>query len=475
MLHSKFGIKEFGNVDLGDRRLDRRLIKMANAAVRKPKQGFPRMMSSDAELEATYRFFNNPRITPEKILASHTECTSSRCKEHSKVWIAHDTTEFRFGGESQREGLGKIKGMSAGFSGHFSLAVVPGEARDTLGLLNVELVNDTKKIGMRSVKARREASDRQSKRWEDGVVRSTELLGNKCQGIHIMDREADSYPLWAFMVEGKQDFVIRVSWNRKIVCEQTNINKLFDLLDESDREPWVLKRSVRISARGRPVGNPKYKKRHPKRHARNATLGIRAMPVTVKRTLAGGEDTPESLDLQVVRIREIKPPKDQVPIEWHLITTLPIDTEEQLAQIVDAYRGRWIIEEYFKALKTGCSFEKRQLESYDALTLALALLSPVAWRLLRLKTLNRESPTLPASKVMTRTQLEILKEVARDPLPDNPTVEDVLFAVARLGGFLKHNKTPGWQTIGNGFHELLSMEMGWYVREQTKIWKRSDQ
>ncbi len=76
---------------------------------------------------------------------------------------------------------------------------------------------------------------------------------------------------------------------------------------------------------------------------------------------------------------------------------------------------------------------------------------------------------------MTRAQLEILKEIARDPLPDNPTVADVLFAIARLGGFLKHNKSPGWQTIGNGFHELLSMEMGWDLREQSKIWKRSDQ
>lgn len=468
MLHSKFGREEYGKVDLGDRRLDKRLIKMANAALRRPNQGFPQMMGSDAELEATYRFFNNPRVTPKKILASHYKCTSSRCKEQSKIWIAHDTTEFRFGGESQRKGLGKIKGLSAGFQGHYSMAVVPGEARDTLGLLNVELVNDTKKIGMRSVKARREASNRQSKRWEDGVERCAKLLGNKCHGIHLMDREADSYPLWAFMVERKQDFVVRVSWNRKIVCEQTNINKLFDLLDQKNEEPWVLKRSVQISARACPPGDSKYKKRHPKRPARKATLGIRAMPVTVKRTVAGGEYTPESLDLQVVRVCEINPPKDQPPIEWHLITTLPIETKEQIAEIVDAYRGRWIIEEYFKALKTGCSFEKRQLESYDALTLALAMLSPVAWRLLRLKTLNRESPTIPASKIMTRAQLEILKEIARDPLPDNPTVADALFAIARLGGFLKHNKSPGWQTIGNGFHELLSMEMGWHMREQCK-------
>ncbi len=197
------------------------------------------------------------------------------------------------------------------------MAIVPGEVRDTLGLLNVELVNDTKKIGMRSVKARREASNRQSKRWEDGVERCAKLLGNKCQGIHLMDREADSYPLWAFMVERKQDFVVRVSWNRKIVCEQTNINKLFDLLDEKNKEPWVLKQNVQISARACPPGDAKYKKRHPKRPARKATLGIRAMPVTVKLTLAGGEDTPESLDLQVVRVCEINPPKGLPPIEWH--------------------------------------------------------------------------------------------------------------------------------------------------------------
>jgi hypothetical protein len=468
MLHTKFSKEEFGAANLGDKRLDKRLEKMASAAMRKPNWGFPRMMESDAELEATYRFFNNPRITPEKILKSHFQSSAKRCQEYSKLWILHDTTIFKFGGESHREGVGKVKGQAEGFHGHFSMAVVPDKSRDTLGLLDVSLINDTGRIGLRSPRERREAPDRQSKRWEDGVENSASRVGKNTSLVHVMDRECDSYPLWNWMVEQKHDFVIRVSWNRKVKTDN-GLTKMFDLLNEKMDEPWLLHRTVRISKRGRPVGNPKYKKKFPARKSRVVALGIRAMPVAPKHNGYCGEKAADYLSLNIVHVQEINPPDGETPIEWHLMTTLPVDTEEQVSEIVDAYRGRWLIEEYFKALKTGCSFQKRQLESYHALTLSMAVLAPVAWKLLRLKTFHREAPDTPARKVLTAAQLIILKNIAKDPFPDNPTVQDAYYAIARLGGFLKHNKSPGWQTLGQGFEELLMIEIGWNLQ------KRSDQ
>ena len=238
------------------------------------------------------------------------------------------------------------------------MAVLPEESRDTLGLLNVSLINDTDRIGLRSPNERREASDRQSRRWEDGVANAASIVGNKSQLVHVMDRECDSY------------------------------------------------------------------------------------------------------------LQELDTPEGEVPVEWHLMTTLPVDTPEQVVEVVDTYRGSWMIEEYFKALKTGCSFQKRQLESYHALTLAMAVLAPVAWIMLRLKTLQREAPDLPATKVLTRTQLIIPREIARDPFPENPTVKDAFFAIARKGGFLKHNKSPEWQTPGAGFEKLLIMESAGFLKER---------
>jgi DDE family transposase len=74
----------------------------------------------------------------------------------------------------------------------------------------------------------------------------------------------------------------------------------------------------------------------------------------------------QELTLNVVRVWEPKPPRGAPAVCWMLYTSEPIDTAEQLLTIVDQYRSRWVIEEFFKALKTGCAFEKRQLESYRA-------------------------------------------------------------------------------------------------------------
>src|SRR5882762_3222479 len=93
---------------------------------------------------------------------------------------------------------------------------------------------------------------------------------------------------------------------------------------------------------------------------------------------------PTSLSLQVVEVREVNPPENEIPIVWRIITTEPVDTEEQVAAVVDAYRQRWLVEEFFKAVKTGCRYEQLQLESLRALLIALSIEVAVAWRLLLL-------------------------------------------------------------------------------------------
>jgi hypothetical protein len=143
-----------------------------------------------------------------------------------------------------------------------------------------------------------------------------------------------------------------------------------------------------------------------------------------------------------------------------LYTTEPIDSAEQLIAVDDHYRSRWLIEEFFKALKTGCSIEKRQLESYAALSLALAVFLPVAWRLLLARSLSRKVPDAPATIVATETQLHLLRhKLNLGALPE--TAEQVTLAIAKLGGHLKRNGPPGWLTLGRGFESLLLMQAGW--------------
>ena len=129
--------------------------------------------------------------------------------------------------------------------------------------------------------------------------------------------------------------------------------------------------------------------------------------------------------------------------------------------MVDFYRARWVIEEYFKALKTGCSLEKRQLETKDSLLNALAVFLPIAWHLLLLRSLAHVAPELPASTVLSETHLLILRARPKLKLSEQPSLEEVLWAIAALGGHKKYNGPPGWQTLGAGFERLRALGEGW--------------
>ena len=162
------------------------------------------------------------------------------------------------------------------------------------------------------------------------------------------------------------------------------------------------------------------------------------------------------------------PNGSEPPVDWVLATTEPIDSVAEIERIVDTYRSRWVIEEFFKALKTGCEFEKRQLESEHTLSNALGLLVPIAWQMLLLRSLSRSDETAPASDVLTETQVNVLAAFS-PKFPTRPTVRQAMLAIAGMGGHIKNNGEPGWIVIGRGFQHLLVLEAGW------KAAKRSDQ
>jgi hypothetical protein len=452
-MQEDFAEREFGGAELGDGRLSSRLVRMAAAALAKPGASLPEMMGTDAELEATYRFLNHPRIEPEQVLAPHVRRTVERCSARPLVVVAHDTTDLMFGGESERENLGRVRNKKAGFEAHMSIAVEPGrEARHMLGVLEVQRVNghtsDRSGPGGRSLNG--------DDRWFHGVRSTQVFLGGVVEAVHVMDRASDSYQLWARMVAAGYRFVCRLSKNRKLAPTL----KLFEHLADLAEQPAQLHRRVVLSRRGKQRGSV-LRKSHPARDRRNAQLEVRASRVAIPMPdYCRGQNVPPELQLNIVHVREVNTPEGCDPVDWKFITTEPIDEEQLLADIVDAYRARWVIEEYFKALKTGCAIEKRQLESYEGLAMVLALLAPVAWRLLQLRALAEAQPDRPAADALTPLQLRILRVKSRDPFPDNPTVADACFAVARLGGFLKHNRRPGWQVLARGFHDLLLMEEG---------------
>lgn len=449
---------EFSGANLGDVRLSKRLVKIAEAVSRSPGAGLPQVMEDDAALEATYRFLGNEQVTADAILAPHVAQTVKRCSGFREVLAVHDRTSFHFGGEKWRDEMGYMPSGKQGFFGHFTLAVVPGENREVLGVVGVSgIFRAPPKKGRRKRHVGlTETNDR--RRWMDQAFEVSETIGTVADVIHIMDREADIYWLMAGLKEEGQRFVIRSHKDRNILDDDAARTK-----DSLNNAMFVMEREVALSSRHNHFTGV-HARMHPDRDARVARLGVFVREITLQRSRKD-EDQPESLTLNLVLVRELEPADAASAVEWVLLTTEPIKTKRQVEKIVDAYRSRWVIEEYFKALKTGCAYEKRQLESRHALMNALAVFAPCAWRLLQLRTISRQDEDRAASDVLSATQLQILQALKRTRLLKNSTVKDAMYAIAKLGGHLQRNGPPGWLTLGRGFDKLLTLELGWLARE----------
>jgi len=449
--------RELADADLGDARLNRRLGALATSLADRAGEGFPQALD-DAELEAAYRFFGNERVTPEAIYAPHFRQSAKRASGHKDVLVVHDTSQFEFNGDSPRAGLGRLVNPGQGFFGHFTLAVAADGTREPLGLLAVETIF---RLDKAKPKSQRRSSDSrgESARWPRGIEAAEQLLAGATRAIHVMDREADSYPILACLHDAGRSFVIRAFQDRVLAGAEE-----LHLKDAAKAAKRSFEREVPLSRRPKIPGAPG--KRHPARAGRVARLSFSSTTIEIPRTSKAKRSSSSSIILNVVYVVERRPPPGEAAVEWFLLTDLPSKTPDQIAFVVDCYRGRWMIEEYFKALKTGCQYEKRQLESAHSLLNAMAVLAPVAWRLLLLRHLARHSPERSATAALTSVQLDVLRAVAKRPLPARPSVKEAMLAVAGLGGHLPRNGDPGWLVLGRGMHDLLLLELGWRARAE---------
>jgi len=460
---------EFEGVDFGDERLERRLMVLVSALERRPESSLAKVSKTVAEREAAYRFVENRRVDSWAMLGPHRAATADRCRAAGTVYVVSDTTEFTFSGAARGKKLGRIQGGRRGFLGHVALAVSSDGARRPLGVLGLNtIVRSGAPLPHRN-KRQEEGAPRESTKWGE-MVDEVEGVLKGVPAIHVMDREADIYELLSDMISQKRRFVIRAGKERSLIGDE----KLFGALPHA---PVLLEREVKLSARLKPRGTTKGRGL-PVRQGRPARLAISSRTVTLNRPKRCDAKHPETLAVNLVHVFEISPPDDQPPVEWILLTSEPVETDKHVAAVVDAYRARWTIEEYFKALKTGCSYEGRELRSVHTLTNMLGLLAVIAWRLLLLRAVEREAPETPASNVIDPLLLEALAARLKDikepkPLPAQPTVADVMRGVARLGGHHKSNGPPGWQLLWYGFQDWLLWAAGFIAAKSTTYYDHS--
>lgn len=448
----------FRRADLGDARLVRRAVGLAQALAEAPDLSLPKVWATAAELQAGYDFLRSPRTDFTDLMEPVQHFVREQALAERSVLVLHDTTD-NVCPSAEPEEVGFLQTGKAGFFIHHALCLSTKDRRP-LGVVWSQLWGRPS----RAVRSQKLTSsqlskldERESDRWLEGVTEA-QLWTEGCEEvIHVMDREADSFRLFQHMQSIGADFVVRLR-NERALKEGRQLSEAL-----SDA-PVRLKRLVSLSTKAaKTIPRVMYKGRA----AREAELTVRSASVALRVPQFLGKKT-EPVEVNVVQVLEENPPEGCTPIAWVLATTLPIDTKAHVERVIDIYRTRWMIEEFHKALKTGCMFEKRHLESFNAITTLLALCYPVACELLRVRSRARQTG-LPAADVLRKSQLDCLRAHPKArKFSADPTAQEVLEVIAALGGHQKHNGPPGWQSLAAGYVKLHEFERGWLAAHASR-------
>lgn len=459
---------EFSDLVLPDRRLSERVRSFVASAWQNPASSLPSMLQDAAGLEGAYRLVNNSRVTFAALQESHRARTVERIRGSNCVVVAHDTTDIETPYAAPEE-VGYLNTGRAGYRTHISLAlcVEPNRPPRPLGVLSAQASFQSRAPGKPKKPTKRQAmvqsQDKAYLRWERGIEACVDVLGDGADIIHVADREADSYALFCKVLEVGHGCVFRLRNDRtaRLADDEVMDDEWSSLSVIASEFEGSFERDVPLSKRG-DKGIVSRAKAHPPREARCALLRYSAAAIELKRPRnLPTAQYPESLDLSLVRVWEPSPPAGETAVEWLLLTTESCETPAEILRVVDIYRARWVIEDFFKALKTGCLLEERQFESRHALLNLLALFLPIAVHLLLLRTYARDTPDAPASDVLSPLQLIVLRHLSHRPIPDDPTAAQALWALAGLGGHIANNGWPGWQVLGRAFVRLSQSLRTW--------------
>jgi len=442
---ASFGQIHFGGLELGDGRVNHRIVELADILLAADADSWPDKFAEPADYRAFQRIVNRPQATHNTVRATHTNVTLQRMDESGRtVLILHDTTELDYSGRSTL-GLGPIgNGGGRGWECHNSLAVDP-DTRSVIGLANQILHRrpNPQVTKTEGVANKRNRANRESRLWWRGV----EAIGDTRTGttwIHVCDRGADTFEFLSQMVDAKRSFVIRSKSNRALETNDTP-SKLHDVLRlKSATIGW---RGVARSGDGR--------SRDVKLEACWSEVVLR--PPHVRR----GDHRRLGVRMWAIRVWEVDVPVGEEAVEWMLLTDQALTDAESVRRVVGYYQCRPIVEEYHKALKSGCGVEKLQQRSRSALEAAVGITSVLAVGLLGLRDLARDESRReePASSVVGVRCVTVLSVWRLGVAEPNWSVKDFVWALGRLGGHMNRpsDGMPGWQTLWRGLRKLRQM------------------
>lgn len=414
-----------------------------------PDASIPQATGSWDKTKGAYRFMDNPRVTPIKILEPHYEATKSRIGEEEVVLAVQDTSYLNFTHHPETKGLGTIATDPSlrGIVLHSTLAFTP--QRTPLGLIHqLAWIRPPEEYGKKHQRYKKSIHQKESRKWL-ASLEATEKIQKESPGtllINIGDREADIYELFLQAASGHCHLLVRAAWDRRV--------------EHPEKYLWSY-----LQAQPRAASLTVTIPRKDKKPERIATVEVRFAPVTLK-SPRNNQSSEPSLKVRAVYVNELSPPEGEEPLSWLLLTTLKAESLEEAIQYVEYYAVRFSIELFHKVLKSGCRIEKHQLKTAERLIRCLAIDSVVAWRVMFLTMLGREVPDLPCTVLFEEHEWKALYCFAhhtQKPPENPPSLGETVNLVAQLGGFLsrKSDGHPGVQVLWRGMKILSIISGAW--------------
>ncbi len=402
--------EEMGQTDLGDKRLNDRLVSLCDRFSESPESPINQACKDWAETKAAYRFFQNQDVEAADIIETHRKKTAERAKPYKTILAIQDTSYFIYTSHTKTKGLGAMslkkhveKIFSNGLVMHACLAVTTDGV--PLGLLDQNIF--VRKL--RSAERRRFADvtpmeEKESYHWLEALKNTDAIMGDT-QVVTVCDREADMYGLFELGDRLKSPVLVRANVDRAI-------NRKSRYAEEDVVRLWSFMRD-RPAAGTKTIEIPK-RKATPHAKARNARTAI----LTIKfgsfvfnpprNNIQYRHSQPPNLAMCAVYAYEVNPPENEEAVEWMLLTNLPITNFQEACEKVHWYCLRWRIEMYFKVLKSGFKVEDCRLATADRLMRYLAVMSVVAWRLFMITLIARTEPHTPCTEFLSDPEWKIL-------------------------------------------------------------------
>jgi hypothetical protein len=462
--------EELRTADLKDERLNARLREVLSQLASRPVASIPAACGGRAEMEAAYRLFDNDKVTFENILESHCRVTCERIGAQEVVILAQDTTEVDLTRpEQQVRGAGPLnEGTRWGALLHLLHAFTPDGT--PLGTVHAApWVRDETPRPASLTGAGRAAiplEEKESYRWVVALRRAQEeaLRHPSTRIVCVADSEADIYEL---LVEGTSEsvvteWIVRAGQNRALQPSAAP-SPHAHLREELLAQPVLFTQTISVRGRKAKIACCQRGRQQP-RHSRQTEVEVRAARVTLRPPWRPGQRLP-AVSVNVVLVREPNPPEGDEAVEWILLTSLPIESLEQVRQIVEYYCVRWMLEVFFRTLKTGCRAEERRFEQIDRQLRCLAVYLIVTWRTLYVCRLGRRCPEISCEAIFEPSEWKAVYRVVQNKTPprEPPSLGEMVRMIAQLGGYVnrRRNDPPGPQTVWLGLQRVHDFALCW--------------